>query len=220
MSWSTPRGTRIIEMGQHRAMSMTFTLATFRRPLAPELGNLAAAGFGLLVAGFVAAYPLIAFVGLAPWLAIAISEGIAIAALVVIARNDHAAQPAGQLRIEEGRLRFDAWRRAAIDVPITDVHKAMILQYGDARPDVLVVTLASEARLFVHAPRLEPGVSLEHVLHAIDAALQSAGTAPDVREASERAAQAQNKRQRIAAIAGVVLVAVMILRVLAVALSE
>ncbi|AKF03744.1 hypothetical protein [Sandaracinus amylolyticus] len=201
-------------------MSTTFTLATFRRPLAPALGNLVAATFGLLVAGFVAAYPLIVLVGLAPWLAIAISESVAIAALVAIAWSDHAPQPAGSIRIEEGRLRFDAWRRAPVDVPITDVQKAMILQHGDARHDVLVVSLASQPKLLVHAPRLEPGATLEDVLLAIDDALQSAGAAPDVRAASQRAAQAETKRQRFVALAGVVLVAAMILRALAVMLTE
>lgn len=191
-----------------------FELRAFRRPIVPELGNLFGAALGLAVLGFVGAYPLIRFAGLAPWPAIALSESIALLALAATVWNDHAPHPAGTLRLSRGRLRWDGWRRAPVDVPIGDVKKWMIVRYAAGRPAVLVIWLSSTSRIFVHEPRLPAGTTLEDVLAALEDAATAAGIAPAVRAASERALRRELARQRLITVAAVALVALAVLRLL------
>lgn len=191
-----------------------FALATLRRPIRPELGNLIQAAIGLAVLAFVASYPLITIARLPPVLAIVLAELAGLALLAALVWSDHAPHPAGALRIEGGRLRFDAWRGAPVDVPITDVRKAMIVEYRDHRPAALVIWLGARKRILVHAPRLAPGVSLDDVLRAIDAALEDAGVGPEVRAASARTLRAEQQRQRLLAVGVVVLAVLALLRAL------
>jgi hypothetical protein len=102
--------------------------------------------------------------------ALAVAAGLVAALVVALMWFSSRTQPSGVLRIEDGRLHFDAWRSGPVDAPVSAVRRAVILRYpAGSRPPVLVILLPRR-RIYVHEPRLEAR-TLEEVLQALHAAM-------------------------------------------------
>jgi hypothetical protein len=187
---------------------MRYDVAPFRRPFEANSALVAVLlpGIGILV---VAA--LLGQLGLrGPWLLLP-GAALGLLGAVAVLYADHRLHPAGCLRIDDGILRWDGWRGRKVEVAVAEISKILVVRYGGARPDVLVLWLPS-GRLYLHEVRLG-GVTLDQVAADLRAAMPpEQGAAVD--GASAATATRQAKIARVAAVASALAVAITLLRLL------
>lgn len=105
-------------------------------------------------------------------------------------------QPAGSLHVAADRLRYDAWRGGAVDVPLSSVRKAVIEHYANKGMSNLTIWMDS-GRIHVHEQRLEAG-TLEEVLSALVGEMEE-GQRARVVAASHATVESISKTTRSAA---------------------
>lgn len=179
------------------AGAATFPLAAWRPPLRPRIWIYALyvpIGVGPIVW---ISWPLMRL-GVPPWPAIATGALAWFALLGWFARGEFSPRRAGTLSVGGGRLRCDAWGRRPIDVPLSDVRKAILFRVRPA--NVLRVWLRGGRSVLVHEPRLG-GARLEEVAAALHRAMDAEPRARA--EAASEAAVGRGRRwARIGAWAG------------------
>jgi hypothetical protein len=195
---------------------LSFGLRSWRRPAREQVPLLVPLAAIYLVVGVPVLGVLFHLLGVSIRPALVLAAGVVAVLVVAVVWVASRTQPAGALRLGDGRLRFDAWRGGPTDAPLSAVRSAVVTRYEGGRLSPVLVIRLPRRRIYVHEPRLADG-TLEEVLGALHGALDERDHARVVAASASTAGRQQGvtgTARRVAVVAGGIAAALAVLRLL------